>query len=166
MNPISIATLARLFRIAGLLVGLPSLAWLVLCAGLLLQLPGEAPPPAPAFGTSPDGVLVLLQGLAQGIGAVAQAVGAIARIVLDLAAVAAGIGLLAGLASWFTGRGLQRRARWAPAGAAALLGLQLLAALLLALAGGGGFRLAMLALAALGVLGLHALWADARPGAA
>ena len=165
MNPVSIGLLSRMFTIGGFVLGLPSLAVLAFYAVHLLRRLVAAPTVETQFGDNPDAVMRLLQGLSQGIGAVAHLAGSIAQWVLDIAAEAAGAGLLLAVACWFTGRGLQAHATWARASASLVLGLTVLVALLLALSLRGLGRVPMLALVVFGVLGIHALWVGAPPSA-
>ncbi len=162
MNPVSIATLAKLFKIGSALVGMPSIVVLALYAVLMWRRRLADPVLDANFGPNPDAVLLMLQGLTQVVGSVATFVGAIAQIVLDMAAAAAGAGLMLAVTLWFVGRGLQAHAPWARWGGFALLMLALLVALVLALSFHGVGRLTMLALLAFTVLGLHALWVGPR----
>lgn len=162
MNPVSLATLATLFKCGGALVGTPSILVLVLYAVLMGHRRLADPVLDATFGPNPDAMLLMLQGLTQVVGSVATFVGAIAQIVLDMAAAAAGVGLLLAVTLWSIGRGLQAHAPWARWGGFALLMLALLAALVLALSFHGVGRLTMLAFLAFIVLGLHALWVGPR----
>ncbi|MFT3953779.1 MAG: hypothetical protein QM722_05105 [Piscinibacter sp.] len=161
MNPVSIAALAKLFKIGGALVGMPSIVVLALYAVLMWRRRLAAPAPETNVGDNPDALLLMLQGLTRVVVGVADLVGALAQFVLDVAAAAAGAGLVIAIVLWFTGRGLQAQATWARCSGFALLTLAMLAALLLALSFHGVGRIAMLALLAFTVLALHALWVGA-----
>lgn len=164
MNPVTVPLLARLFQIAGGVLGLPSLGVLVLYAVHRLQ--GWLAAPAPVRSEGGEGLLGLFQGAMAVVQGVAGLLGAIADIVLTMAALAAAVGLVLALACWCTGRGLRRHAGWARVGGSALLVLAGLAALLLALSLGGVGRLLLLAPLLFCGLGLQALWvgAAARAG--
>lgn len=163
MNPVSLAGLARLFSVGGAALGLPALAYLVLYAGLVLHQRWHRPAPATAFGPNPDAVLTVLQGLTQVVGGAARLAGSLAQVVLDMAAAAAGVAFVLGLAAWLTGRGLQAQAGWARVSGGALLAVLLLAALVATLSLRGTGRLVMAGLVVFAVLGLQALWAGPRP---
>lgn len=162
MNPISVALLASVFKFGGAAVGLPSLVVLVLYAIHTVRQRLAAPTPETNFGDNPDGVLLVLKGMSQVIGTAANLAGSIAQIVFDMAAAAAGAGLVLAITCWLTGRGLQADATWARITASMLLAGVVLVALVLALSLGGIGRLAPLAVIVLGALALHALWFGAR----
>ncbi len=162
MNPVSVSALASVFTIGGALVGLPSLATLV-AYGLITLYQRLSPLPRPSgFGTNPDAVLLVLQGITQVIGGLARLLGSLAQLVLDLAAVAAGASFAFGLLCWWIGRGLHAHATWARFGAGALLTVLLLVAGLLALSSGGPRRLVPMLIVVVAALGLHALWVGER----
>lgn len=163
MNPISVATLACVFKIGGAVAGLPSLAVLAFYAVHTVRQRLAAPPAETHFGDNPDAVLRVLKGMSKVIGTAAHIVGSLAQIALDIAALAAGAGLVLAITCWLTGRGLQADATWARVSASVLLAVVVLLALLLALSMRGFGRLPPFALLVLGALGLHALWSGARP---
>lgn len=163
MNPVSVASLASLFKIGGALVGLPSIVVLVLYGLHTLRRRLATPTPEANFGENPDGVLLVLQGMTKVIGTAAEVAGSIAQIVFDAATIAAGAGLVLAIVCWVTGRGLQVDATWARVSASLVLLLATLVALVLALSLRGVARLPMFALVVFGAMALHALWGGARP---
>jgi hypothetical protein len=163
MNPISVALLASVFKLGGAAVGLPSMTVLVLYAVHTVKQRFATPTPETNFGDNPDGVLLVLKGMSQVIGTTASFIGALAQIVFDMAAFAAGAGLLVAVACWFTGRGLQADAISARVSASVMLTVGVLLALVFVLSLRGAGRLLPLALAVLGAFALHALWFGARP---
>lgn len=162
MNPVSITTLAKLFKISGALLGGPSIAVLALYAMLRWRRHLAGAIPETNFGDNPDAILLMLRGLTHVVGGIGNVIGAIAQWVLDMAAVASGGCLALAVVLWFTGSGLQAHASWARLSGFALLTLALLAALVLALSLRGSGSVVVLALAAFMVLGLHGLWAGAH----
>jgi hypothetical protein len=163
MNPLTVATLASVFKVGGAVLGVPSLAVLALYTLHAVRQRLAAPPSETDFGDNPDAVLLVLKGLSRAVGNAAHIAGSLAQLVLDAAALAAGAGLVLALVCWGTGRGLQADATWARLSACTLLLLGVLVALLLALSLRGVARVPMFALVVLGGLALHAVWAGVRP---
>lgn len=157
MNPISLSSLATAFNIAGTLIGIPSLAVLLLYAINEIRMKLSSAPSASSFGDNPDALLAVLKVMTETIGALSRFAGAIGQFLFNGLAIVAGVGLLLAIALWLTSKGLQANANWARVSAFALLLLALFPALLLALSMQNLPRLLMLLVAAICGLGLYAL---------
>ena len=158
MNPLSISTLATGFSVLGAVIGLPSVAV------LLLRLVNRVRPSAestsgPNFGKNPDALLLLLKGISETVGAIGRVSGFLGQILLNALSLVATVGVILAFTFWFTGRGLHAHAQWARLSGFIVLGLALLSSLLLALSLPLMPRVLMLAVAILCVFGLHTLWA-------
>lgn len=154
-NPVTLSSLATTFVVSGALLGLPSLAVLLLYAVKTLHDRLTAAPAGLAVGDNPDALLMMLAVMVKAFGLLARLV----DFVFDLLAVGAAVGLVLGVALWLTGRGLLAQAAWARVSGGVLLVLALLPSLLLALSMQGSGRLVMLLMAVACALGLQALWA-------
>jgi hypothetical protein len=163
MNFVSINAVAIAFKVVGALIGLPSLAVLVLYAINEIRSRMTAAPGKTNFGDNPDGLLLLLKGMTESIGALARLAGSLSQFLFNSLAVVAVFGLVLALALWFTSRGLQVHATWARVSAFGLLLLALLPSLLLALSLHNVARVVMLLPAAICVLGLRAVWLNQIP---
>lgn len=157
MNPISLSSLATAFNIAGTLIGIPSLAVLLLYAINEIRMKLSSAPSASSFGDNPDALLAVLRVMTETIGALSRFAGAIGQFLFNGLAIVAGVGLLLAIALWLTSKGLQANANWARVSAFALLLLALIPSLLLALSMQNLPRLLMLLVAAICGLGLYAL---------
>lgn len=157
MNPVSVPALATAFVVSGALLGLPSLSVLVLYAVKLLHDRFSAAPSGLQVGSNPDALLLMLASMVKVFGLLAR----LLDFMFGVLAIGAALGVVIGLALWFTGRGLHNDAPWARASAGVLLVLALLPSLLLALSLHGSGRLVTMALVVGCSLGLHALWVSA-----
>lgn len=164
MNPISLQTLATGFAVTGAVIGLPSLAVLLLYAANVIRNHFNAGASSGTdFGKNPDALLLLLKGMTETIGAISRVVGALGEFLLGGLAIVASVGLVLALACWFTGRGLHAHAHWARVSAFSLLVLALLPSLVLMLSAHNLGRVFMLLIVALCVFGLHAVWTGYVP---
>lgn len=165
MNPLAIETLATVLQVASVVVGVPSLAAVVVGAVVVLRGRGAASGAAQRdgstgsdFGPNPDAILLMLQGLTKAAGALGRVGGAIGRLPVRALAIVGVFGLVLAAACWSTGAGLADHAAWAPLAAGALIVLALVPAAVLTLSLRGLGRVVALALLVVCVLGLHALW--------
>lgn len=169
MNPIDIDVLATAFRVAGAVVGVPSLAAVVIGAVVVLRGRGAARGTARGmaqrdgstgtdFGPNPDAILLMLQGMTKAAGALGRVGSALGRLLVRGLAIVGVFGLVLAAACWSTGAGLAEHAAWAPLAAGVLIVLALVPAAVLTVSLRGPRRAAALALLVVCVLGLHALW--------
>lgn len=163
MNPIPLPSLAAAFNVAGSLIGIPSLAVLLLYAINEIRSHLSAAPTATNFGDNPDALLSVLKAMTETVGALSRFTGALGQFLFNGLAMIAGVGLLLAIALWLTGKGLQANANWARVSAFALLLLALLPSLLLALSLQNLPRLLMLLIVAICALAMHALFANQIP---
>lgn len=164
MNPITIQTLAAGFTAAGLALGLPSFAVLLLWTVNAIRIRLSADASASTnFGDNPDAILLMLKGITETLGAFGRFAGLLGQFLFTGLAVIATVGLILALACWFTGRGLNTHANWARISAFVLLALTMLPSLLLALSFHNIGRVLMLAIITLCAFGLHALWTGYTP---
>lgn len=163
MNPISLSSLAAAFNATATLIGIPSLAVLLLYAINEIRMRLSSAPSATTFGDNPDALLTVLKVMTETVGALGRFAGAIGQFLFNGLAIIAGVGLLLAIALWLTSKGLQANASWARLSAFALLLLGLLPSLLLALSMQNLPRLVMLLIVALCGLGMYALFAPQVP---
>jgi len=159
MNPITIPTLATGFTVTGVVLGLPSIAVLLLCAvnAFRNQLNTGASASSD-FGKSPDALLLMLKGMTEAIGALGRLFGSLGQLLLGGLAIIAGVGLVLAIGCWFTGRGLHVHAHWARVSACILILLAMLPSCVLASSLHNVGRALMSLIVILCMLGLHALW--------
>ena len=164
MNPITIQALATGFTATGMALGIPSFAVLLLWAvqAIRTRLADDASS-STHFGDNPDAILLMLKGITETIGTLSRLAGSLGQFVFNGLAVVAVVGLVMGVACWFTGRGLNANANWARASAFILIALAMLPSLLLALSLHTVGRVLMLAIVILCAFGLHALWIGYTP---
>lgn len=163
MNPLSLTSLATTFNVAGSLLGIPSLAVLLLYAINEIRSRLTAAPPATHLGDNPDALLYVLKALTETVAALSRFTGALGQFLFNGLALIAGVGLLLAIALWLTSKGLQTNANWARVSAFALLLLAMLPALLLALSLHNLPRLIMLLIVAICALGMHTLFSSQIP---
>lgn len=163
MNPIPLTSLATTFNVAGSLIGIPSLAVLLLYAINEIRSRLSAAPTATNFGDNPDALLYVLKAMTETVSALSRFTGALGQFLFNGLALIAGVGLLLAIALWLTSKGLQANANWARVSAFALLLLAILPSLLLALSLHNLPRLIMLLIVAICALGMHALFAHQIP---
>jgi len=159
MNPITLQSLATAFGVAGALLGIPSVGVLVLYAAHLVRLRVAPAAPAPQFSDHPDALLFMVEAMNGALSLLGRFLGGLLQVLFDAAAVVAGVGLVVAVACWCTSRGLRAEAPWSRFSASALLTGVLLPVLLTALSMRGVGRVALVAVAALCVVALHAVWA-------
>jgi hypothetical protein len=161
VNPIDIETLATVLQVASVVVGVPSLAAVVIGASVVLRGRGAAQSnvrTGTEFGPNPDAILLMLQGMTKAVGALGRVGGALGRLLVRGLAIVGVFGLVLAGACWSTGAGLAEHAAWAPLAAGVLIVLALVPAAVLTLSLRGPFRVLALTLLVVCVLGLHALW--------
>lgn len=163
MNPIPLSSLATAFHVTGTLIGIPSLAVLLLYAINEIRIRLSSTPSITNFGDHPDALLSVLRVMTETVSALSRFAGAIGQFLFNGLAMAAGVGLLLAIAMWLTSKGLQANENWARVSAFALLLLALLPALLLALSLQNLPRLVMLLIVAICALGMHALFTPQVP---
>lgn len=163
MNPVSIQPLASVFSFASTIIGIPSLAVLLLYAINEIRHRLSAAPTSPNFGENPDALLLTLKAMTNALGTFANFVGSVGQSLFNGLALIAGAGLLLAIALWLTSRGLQVNANWARVSAFGLLLLALFPALLLALSLQNLPRLFMLLIVAICGLGMYALFTPRAP---
>lgn len=164
INPITIQTLATGFTATGMALGIPSFAVLLLWTvhAIRTRLTDDASS-STHFGDNPDAILLMLKGITETIGALGRLAGSLGQFAFNGLAILAVVGLVIGVACWFTGRGLNANANWARMSALVLLALTMLPSLLLALSLHNVGRVLMFAIATLCAFGLHALWTGYTP---
>jgi hypothetical protein len=159
MNFISINSVAITFKVVSALIGLPSLAVLVLYA--INEIRSRLSPVSHSLevGKNPDAILLMLKLIADSVGLL----GRLGEFLFHALAIIAVFGLMLSLALWFTSRGLQVHANWARISALVLLLLALLPSLVLALSLHNVVRVVPLLLALICLLGLRAVWLNQIP---
>lgn len=164
MNPLTISTLATSFSAIGVAIGAPSVTVLVLYGinALRLRL-ASGTPSSTSFGDNPDAILLMLKGITETVGALGRFAGSFGQFIFNGLAILATAGLVAGIACWFTGRGLSANAHWARVSAIVLIAIAMLPSLLLTLSLHNISRVLMLAIVTLCAFGLHTLWMGYTP---
>jgi hypothetical protein len=165
-NPLTISTLATSFSVIGITLGAPSLTVLVLYVinAIRLRLTSGTSS-STNFGENPDAILLMLKGITETVGALGRFAGSLGQFIFNGLAVLSVVGLLFGIACWFTGRGLSANAHWARVSAFILIALAMLPSLLLALSLHNVGRVLMLAILTLCAFGIHTLWTGYTPQA-
>ena len=158
MNPISISLLSTMFNTTGVLVGIPSITFLVFYGvHHATKLTAHAAA-GTNFGSNPDAVLLVLKWMTAAIGAIGSLVSAAAEFVFNVLAVVSVAGLVLAIVCWFTGHGLSANAGWARVSAGVILVVMLLVSLVLALSFRNLGRLPMLAMAGFCLLAVQRIW--------
>jgi hypothetical protein len=160
MNP-HVVTLANSFYVGAALVGVPSLvitAWYAVFRFRLWMTPPT--PTADSFNSikNPDAVLLVLGGMARGIGAAANFLGSLGQGIFALFAVLGSVGLVLSITLFFTARGLHAHAAWARGMGGVLMTLVLLIALLSLTVLRGPLMLLSMSVAAASGYALWTLW--------
>ncbi len=163
MNPIPLSSLATAFNVTGTLIGIPSLAVLLLYAINDIRLRLSTKPSATNFGDNPDALLSVLKIMTDAVSTLSRLAGAVGQFLFNGLAIVAAVGLLLAIALWLTSKGLHAKENWARISAFALLLLAMLPSLLLTLSLHGLPRLLMLLIVGLCALGLHALFTPQVP---
>lgn len=165
-NPLAIWTLATSFSVIGITLSAPSLTVLVLYVINTIRLRlGEGASSSSNFGDNPGAILLMLKGITKTVSAFGRFAGSLGQFIFNGLAILSVIGLLFGIACWFTGRGLSANASWARASAMALILGAKLPSLLLALSLHNVVRILMFALVTLCAFGIHTLWTGYPPQA-
>jgi hypothetical protein len=163
MNPLSVQFLATSFTVGGAVLGVPSIGVLLVWGINEIRKCVTPPPASTDIGPNPDAMLLLIKGIAETMGFFNRIAGAVGQFLLNGLAAASVIGLILGLAFWFTGRGLTAGATWARVSAFILLGGAMLFASLIALSTKDFARVLMVVIAMVCMLGVHALWTGYVP---
>lgn len=129
MNP-AIATLAYLFYVVAFVLFAPGVAYLAFDWTRRLRARFAPRPGASTSVENPDAVLLLLEGLVKGAGALGKVGGFIGEIVAGLLAGLALAAVLVSLLLFFTARGLLHQQPWAWWSAAILMANLLLLGLI------------------------------------
>lgn len=158
MISITIPLLSNFFTTASMLVGIPSVTFLAFYVFYQVAKVTAGAGAATSFGSSPDGVLLILKWMTTAIGAIGSVVSAAFEFVFNVLAVVSVAGLVLAILCWFTGHGLSAHAAWARFSAGAILVPLMLVSLVLALSAGNLTRLLMLASTGLCFLALRTLW--------
>ncbi len=126
-----LVTLANSFYVGAALLGAPSLLYSFWYGFFRLRLWMAPATSSDSFASvkNPDAFLLILGGIARGIGAAANFLGAVSQGILAMLAVLSAVGLTLALALFLTGRGLHAHAGWARATGGVLMGVLFLVAL-------------------------------------
>jgi hypothetical protein len=162
-NPLTISTLATLFSVAGVAIGAPSLSLLVLSVIWMIRLRRAPEIASASVGNRPDAILLMLKGIAATVAALGRFSESLGKLLLQGLAIFAVVGLIVGVACWFTGRGLHAQANWARFSAFILIALAMPPSLLLAVSLHKVGRVLMLGIVTLCAFGIHTLWMGYAP---
>lgn len=163
MNFLTMPALAMSFKVLGAITTVPAVGLLSWCGVHYLARSLRKPLAESDFGKNPDALLLILKGFVETLSVMGRIGTFLEDMVFGIFTFVGMIGLVVGIACWFTGRGLHAQAGWARVSAFVLLLLAILSSASFALPANNVIRAALFGIVVVCFIALHTLWLGYSP---